>query len=131
MKNALRTNSYGHTTYYGGVNEHGKPVSRTKSEHPYSYDGFIVWRGGENKEANITQYSDRLYQSDYKKYNELSKKHFGNEGQNFSDREPKKIEAFLRDWCDAPKLKLVFIMEYCNASNGYPLWRFDFNANKK
>ena len=26
-------------------------------------------------------------------------------------------------------LKLIFIMEYCNVSNGYPVWRFDFNLN--
>ncbi len=130
MKNAIYTNAYG-CQINPEADEHGKPVSRTKSEHPYSYDGFVVWRGGENKEANDTVYSDRLLQWDYEKYNRLSVKHFGNKGQTFSDREPKKIEAFLRDWCDAPELKLVFVMEYCNASSGYPLWRFDFNANKK
>ena len=113
------------------VNEHGKPIERTPATHPYSYDGFVTWRGGENKEANNTVYSDRLIRDNYSLYNTLSKKHFGDEGQYFYNREPKKVEAFLRDWCKDPELKLIFIMEYCNVSSGYPTWRFDFKQTKK
>lgn len=111
-------------TDLGPVDEYGKPVSRTKSSHPYSYDGFITWRGGENEEVNDTTYSDRLFQQDFRKYDQLCDKHFGDKSQYFSRREPEKIEAFLRDWYNKPKLKLIFIMEYCNVSSGYPLWRF-------
>jgi|ERR1035437_128025 hypothetical protein len=113
------------------VDEHGNSIERTKHDFPYSYDGYITWRGGENKEANGTIYSDRLLQQDYQKYNLLSKKHFGNDGQSFSNRSSEQIESFLRDWCDAPELKLIFVMEYCNVSSGYPLWRFEYNTNKK
>ena len=113
------------------VDEHGNPVKRTREECPYSYDGFVVYRNGENSEANNTIYSDRLLQWDYAKYNRLSKKHFGNEGQIFFDRDPKKIEKFLQDWMGNPKLKLIFIMEYCNVSNGFPLWRFDVKDKKE
>lgn len=108
------------------VDEHGNPVERAKSSHPYSYDGFVLWRGGCNGEANNTIYSDRLLRWDWDKHNELCLKHFGDEGQYWNNRKPKKIEAFLRDWTGCPELKLILIMEYCNQSNGYPCWRFDY-----
>jgi len=111
------------------IDEHGNTVKRTKHTHPYNYDGHVIWRDGENAEADDTIYSDRLLQWDYDKHNRLCEKHFGNQGQRWNNRDPKKIESFLRDWCDNQKLKLVFIMEYCNQSSGYPCWRFDFNRN--
>lgn len=126
------------TTAYGNfftnlepVDEYGNLVSRTKSSHPYSYDGFITWRGGENSEVNDTVYSDRLWEQDYRKADELCEKHFGDRGQYFFNRDRKKIEAFLRDWYNKPELKLIFIMEYCNVSSGYPLWRFGVNTSNK
>lgn len=112
---------------YNCVDEFGNPVSRTKQTHPYSYDGFVLWRGGENNEATATVYSDRLLQWDYEKHNKLCMKYFGDEAQLWWDkRSPQQIEKFLRDWFDNENLKLVLIMEYCNISNGYPCWRFDF-----
>lgn len=113
------------------VDEFDNPVECTKQEYPYSYDGFVTWRGGENKEANNTIYSDRLLHWDYEKTRRLMKKHFDDEGGYYYNRKPKDIEAFLREWTDDPGLKLVFIMEYCNRSNGYPLWRFDCFSPKQ
>lgn len=110
----------------GFVDEHGDPVKRTKYSHPYNYDGFVLWRGGENEEANGTIYSDRLLQWNWNKHNKLCKKHWGNEGQWWDQREPEKVEAFLRDWTEYQDLKLIFVMQYCNQSNGYPYWRFDY-----
>ena len=115
----------------GDIDENDNPIRRTKQSHPYSYDGFVLWRGGKNEDANNTVYTDRLYQWDYKKYNELCLKHFGNEGQYWDNRNHKLIELFLQDYLDNDKLKLVFIMEYCNVSSGYPVWRFDFNDGGK
>lgn len=108
------------------VDEHDQPVSRTKSSHPYSYDGFVTWRSGANNEAESTIYSDRLLEFDRQKHNDLCRKHFGDEKQYWDDRSPLKIEAFLRDWTDNQKLRLILIMEYCNQSSGYPCWRFDY-----
>ena len=108
------------------VDEFGKPVERTKEEYPYAYDGFVIWRCGANSEAVSTVYSDRLYQLDYEKHDKFCQKHFGNKGQYWNTREPKKIQAFLLDYLDKPKLKLIFVMEYCNMSSGYPVWRFDY-----
>jgi hypothetical protein len=132
MKNEqkkLKTNEAGVTYFSQYVNEFGEPVKRDKWQYPYSYDGFITWRGGKNEEVNSTIYSDRLLQWDMKKYDELSKKHFGNAGQIFYDRQPKDIESFLRDWTGDIKLKLIFVMEYCNVSSGFPLWRFDYRTS--
>lgn len=115
---------------YGGMDERGNIVKRSKSTHPYSYDGFVTWRGGKNEEVTSTIYSDRLLQWNYKKCRDMMKKHFGKESDYWSEYTPKQIEGFLREWCEAPNLKLILIMEYCNQSSGYPCWRFDLNPNK-
>jgi|CXWL01.1.fsa_nt_gi hypothetical protein len=117
--------------YCEGVDENDNPVQKTKSEYPYSYDGFITWRCGENEEGGSTLYSDRLLRQNYEKCRAMMQKHFGKQSDYWSEYIPEQIELFLRDWCNAPNLKLIYIMEYCNVSNGYPYWRFDFNANKK
>lgn len=112
----------------GRVDEHGRLVTRTKESHPYSYDGFVQWRGGPNSLVTSTIYSDRLVQFDFDKHDALCMKHFGNKGQYWYGRDPMKIQEFLRDWTNDPELTLVFIMEYCNQASGYPCWRFDFSS---
>lgn len=109
------------------INEHGQPIERTPQSHPYNYDGFVLWRG-EGK-ATQTAYSDRLGQQDYKKTDELKKKHFGNISDYWNNRKPENIENFLSEWLNKP-IKLVRVMEYCNQSNGYPYYRFDYYENK-
>lgn len=118
------------TVYSTHVDEFGKAVERTPYTHPYSYDDFVTWRGGKNEDANATVYTDRLLQWDYKKYNKLSKKHFNNEAQIWYDREPSKIEAFMRDWTGDKNLKLILVMQSCNQSSGFPLWRFHYHTTK-
>ena len=105
------------------VDIHGNPVAKPKPQFGYSYDFFVTYRNGKNEEANDTVYSDRLYQWDSKKYGELCRKHFGNEGQNWFDRKPKNIEAFMSDWYGKP-VKLIIMLEGCNVGNGFPLWLF-------
>jgi hypothetical protein len=114
----------------GSIDEHGNRVVRTKLTHPYSYDGFVLHRFGSNKESNGTIYSDRLLQWDFAKHDRLCMKHFGNKGQYWDNRDPKLIEAFLRDWCKDPGLRLILVMEYCNQASGYPCWRFDYKTSK-
>ncbi len=76
----------------GYVDEHGKPIRRTPHSHRYSYDGFVVcYRDGK---ATGTAYSDRILHWDYEKHNRLCKKHFGDDGQYWRDRQPEKVEAF-------------------------------------
>lgn len=113
--------------YYNGnlVNEFGNPIERTPETHPYSYDGFITYRNGDNSEIEEDVYSDRMLQWDYEKTRKLMKKYFGEQGDYYSNRPPEKIESFLSEYFNC-NVKLIFIMEYCNVSNGYPLWRFAF-----
>lgn len=100
---------------------------RSKLNHPYSYDPFTIWVNLE-VEPNDSVYSDRLIQWDFKKHDELCMKHFGNHGQNWSCREPQKIQEFLRDYLEKPELTLCEIIEGCNQSNGYPYWCFCFRC---
>jgi hypothetical protein len=111
------------------VDEHGNAVRRSKQEYPYSYDGFVLWRGGKNEEATTTVYTDRLQSWNPARYEMLETKHFGNASHNWSSRDPVKIEQFLRDWTKDADLRLILMMEYCNRGNGYPCWRFDFATN--
>ena len=73
------------------VDLNGNPVKRSKWEYHYSYDPFVVWRGGENDQIQDSVYSDRLIQWDHEKYNDSIFKVFGNHGQLFYDREPELI----------------------------------------
>ena len=100
---------------------------RTKYSHPYSYDPFVVWRGTEKPDGSV--YTDRLFQWDSQKHNMLCMKHFGNQGQHWSERDASKIEAFLRDYLDAPNLVLCEVQEHCNHGSGFPCWYLAFRKN--
>jgi hypothetical protein len=89
---------------------------------PYIFDN--------GEKATDTVYSDRLFQWDSKKHDELCQKHFGNQGQYWSGRSPELIEAFLRDYMDDQSVVLCRIEEHENQSTGYPLWRFDYLKKK-
>lgn len=102
---------------------------KTKLSHPYSYDPIIQFCT--SGEANGTIYTDRFLQWDFAKHDLLCTKHFGDVAQYWDGREPTKIEAFLRDWCEDPTLKLVGVTEHCNVSNGFPVWRLDFHKEKQ
>lgn len=109
------------------INQNGDPVKKTKLKYPYSYDPFIVQ--GSPGEYECTDYSDRLMQWNWDKFYELSEKHFGNRDQIFYDRPIDKIESFLQDYHNNPKLKLVMVSEGANVSNGYPYWIFFYKKN--
>lgn len=102
---------------------------KDKFSHPYDYDPFTVWKGRGTPDGSL--YTDRLYQWDSAKHNELCLKHFGNVGQYWGDRAPAKIQEFLRDYLGKPNLVLCEIQEHCNASSGYPCWYFSYQENTK
>lgn len=114
----------------GLVNEHGKVISRTPQEYPYSYDGYVTHRLQENSKDDNTVCTDRLWQRNPKLHDELCQKHFGDKGQYWGGRYPEQIEAFLRDYYKNPDIELVYIMQYCNVSSGYPLWRLEYKLKK-
>lgn len=102
---------------------------RTKFTHPYSYDPILQWRGGEGT-PNDSCWSDRLLQWDYDKTRQLLKKHFPKQsGDYWNSGDSQSIEAFLREWHENPKLVLLEVWEYCNASSGFPVWLFIYNTN--
>lgn len=103
------------------------PNVRTKATHPYNYDPFTMWRGQGEPDGGV--YTDRLLQWDYEKHNRLCLKHFGNQGQYWADRDTDAIQAFLRDYLDAPELVLCEVQEQCNQSTGYPVWYFAYCKN--
>lgn len=109
------------------LNQDGKPIEKTPLSHPYNYESFVVWQkeGFDCKGEFVgAVYSDRLFQWDTKKHDELCMKHFGNRGQYWDKREPEKIEAFLRDYWERPDTELLMVMQGCNQATGYPVWIF-------
>jgi len=121
----MKSDIYRDRNFTRYIDENGNSIERTPRSHPYSYDGYVIWRGGVSSDANGTIYTDRLSQWDYKKCERLKQKHFGNTGDYWDNRKPSDIEAFLSDWLEK-QVKLILLMQYCNVSNGYPLWRLDY-----
>jgi hypothetical protein len=101
---------------------------RTKWLHPYNYDPIPVFQTAGDADGRV--YSDRLFQWNHTKHDELCQKHFGNIHQYWDKRSPADIQAFLRDYLDLPNLKLLYIEEQCNQATGFPLWRFDYKRNE-
>lgn len=115
--------------YSHPINEFGAMVKRTKKQYPYSYDGHVLHRLLPNSETNLTIYSDRLQKIIPEwKWNVNFLKHFNTNGNYFDCFNPKLIQNFLREVLDQPDLNLVLVMEYCNVSNGFPVWRFDLKV---
>lgn len=108
--------------YINYVDMNGFPVERPKNHYPYSYSPFRVYkRNWSFKDKSVD--SDRLFEWDSDKYNEISKLVFGNTGQNFRNRHPAEIQNFLQRYFGR-RLLITGIMECCNLSNGYPYWTF-------
>ena len=101
------------------INSEGDKVSFPS--HPYGFDLIF------EREGKITGsvYSDRLYQWDSEKFNNLCQKHFGNESQYFYNRSPKKIEEFLCDYLDE-LIKIIRISKTEHKAHGNPIWFFEF-----
>jgi len=118
----------GSMVFCKAIDEHGNAVKRTMESHPYTYDGFVLWRGIQQSELSHTLYSDRLRTQYRGQWDELLKKHFSNISDNFDNRNPQQVEKFLQELLGKPNYKLGLIMQYCNQSNGFPVWRFDIKV---
>jgi hypothetical protein len=105
------------------INENGERFQLNKDE----YGGTIQYDSGVTPKQSV--YSDRMHGWDYKKFNECCREVWGNEGQAFySDRTPDEVQKFLRLYTGDETLELCRIIHYENQSNGYPVWRFDYNT---
>lgn len=105
-------------------------------QHIYG-DGKVVdsfnWKNeSATEKANGTDWSDRLWERNPKRFNQLCQKHFGNQAQTFylSERCPEKIEAFLKEYNEFSKLILLEIIQEENRSSGYPYWVFRYYWEK-
>jgi len=116
-------------TWFEGHQVGGQGGARTKETHPYNYDPFTTWLGSETPDGSA--YTDHLFTWGPAKHDRLCEKHFGNAGQHWANREPEAIEAFLRDYLEAPRLVLCEIQEQCNQSSGFPCWFFSYRKNKE
>lgn len=110
----------------------GFPVERPKSEYPYSYDPFRIYRRCYSCKDSAVD-SDRMFEWDPEKFNQCCTEIWGNTGQNFTVRHPAEIERFLERYF-GKRILLTGVMECCNMSNGYPYWTFyyrDYGPIKK
>lgn len=101
-------------------------IVRTKHTHPYSYEPFTLYGGRADITDTQNAYSDRLFQWDSDKFNKACIEVWGNKGQRFDNRTSSEIEQFLRIYTGNGKLKLVWVVQECNVSNGYPVWYFQW-----
>lgn len=116
---------YGYSAY---VNEFGKPIKITPKDSQYGYDGYVTWMksGSTGADATDSVYSDRLFREDIAKFERLMMEVFNSKGQYFNN-DPDKIEQFLNKFYNGKiKLELIYVMQYCNKSDGNPYWRFAF-----
>lgn len=86
---------------------------------------YIAPQFDNGQKATDTVYSDRLFQWDHAKHDEICRRIWGNEGQFWGQRKPEEIEQFLCEYFGM-NVRLCRIEQDENKSTGYPLWRFDF-----
>lgn len=106
---------------------------RTKQSHPYSYDPFTIWGyPGPSKKCNASDYTDRLHQWDYRKYDSIAREVYTEGARPFDSHHCRGdlIEVFLQKYHNDPTIKLLRVIEYCDASSGYPTWRLDYVTTK-
>lgn len=98
-----------------------KPVAYY-SNYGNGDDEMEIFNNGQ--QATDTEYTDRLWQWDSKKHDELCLKHFGDKGQWWSNRSAEKIQAFL---CDYIGKKVVLCrVERVKRADGNYIWRLDY-----
>jgi hypothetical protein len=97
---------------------------RTPFTHPYSYDEFIIYddTDGIDRSQIHANYSDRLYQWDYRKFDMAMKQTTGDTRQRFSGLSVEQLSKFLQLYHDDTSIRCVKLVQGCNQSNGYPYW---------
>lgn len=104
--------------------EHGRRIPRIKAEHRYNYSAFVQERLGFIEDANQTYFSDRLVDEDGPRARTLMAKHFGDDGDIWTNRSAKDIEAFLAEWLGRSDVHVLIVMEACDVSTGTAYWVF-------
>lgn len=103
------------------VDLQGRPVERTKASHPYNYSGFVQHRWRKNQDGMTSAYTDRMRTWDPEAF-DRARKAAEVRGDLFGQLRAAQWEAFLAAYYRDRDLNLVAVMEWCNVSNGHPLW---------
>lgn len=132
MNNSIDTNMLqdminGGFDFNSKLDTEGNMVKKTQSRYPYSYDTFIMAGEANIEPTDSACYSDRLMQWDFKLHDKCLTEVFGDTGQFWSQRGFEDTEKFLQLYFKNTSIKLIRILQGCNASNGYPFWVFEYN----
>ncbi|MCK9542639.1 MAG: hypothetical protein M0R03_11490 [Novosphingobium sp.] len=106
----------------------GIPIpKKTKSTDPYNYDTFIIWHDKYKKYKGAV-YTDRLFQEDHKKTEELCTKHLKSRWELC---EKDELTNFMREWMSDNTIEVIALAETCHAQSGHPIHIIFYNQKKK
>lgn len=104
------------------------PHYRTKSRYPYNYDPFFVVGSHRTIKDSSADYTDRYVSWDIDKfqaaYDAIGRK------VNWSHMILDDVDKFVKAYY-GPEYKATGLVEWCNASSGYPHWSIHFKKAKK
>ncbi|MDU8351011.1 hypothetical protein RYA05_03770 [Pseudomonas syringae pv. actinidiae] len=128
-----------HSYSYQEMDREGNVIKRTRRDHPYNFDDFVSWVNpkyhGKTNPCTIkpegdkqlhTAYTDRMSGWDREKYSRCAEKHFTRDNGGIRHGGGAVATAFLAEYFGDPELELVKIVECCDHSSGYEIWRYDF-----
>jgi hypothetical protein len=120
----------------------GNLIERTKREHPYNFSDYVRWAKYRNRkgsdfalqegQSHQSAFSDRMSGWDRDHFEKCFAEHLPIGSGGFRHGNPGAIENFLRAYQRDENLELLRIVDGCNSSTGYEIFRFDFiyNAQK-
>lgn len=117
----------------------GNKIERTKREYPYSFSDYVRYINGkyrgQTKPFSIkleegkqfhTAYSDRMGGWDRDHFDACFKEQLPIGSGGMRHGNPSMIEKFLKAYFRDENLELVKIVDCCNHSSGFEIFRFDF-----
>jgi hypothetical protein len=103
----------------------------TKDERPYGYSPFFTYGSHKSIEGAECCYSDRYdLWGDEKLKAALAAAGLRGLGGGWNGPDAKKIDRFVKAY-HGEQYNLVGIVEWCNASTGYPCWSIHFKDASK
>jgi hypothetical protein len=117
----------------------GNKIERTKRDYPYSFSDYVRWINGkyrgQTKPFSIkleegkqfhTAYSDRMGGWDRDHFDACFNEQLPIGSGGMRHGRPHLIEKFLAAYFRDENLELVKIVDCCNHSSGFEIFRFDF-----
>lgn len=99
------------------------PHYRTKSSHPYSYDAFFIHGDHESIKDASADYTDRYPTWNVEKYR-CALKAIGRDTR-WDQMSLHEVDRFVKAYY-GDDFEAAGLVEWCNASNGYPCWSIHF-----